>query len=300
MPHLPNDALVRDTIALAAKHGLTLTGPISFNEIGLDFRVGFATDKDGKRWILRVPRREDVQPKIDREARILDFVKRHLPVHVPDWQIRASDLIAYPMLTDQMALTFNPETYAVTWNIDQSSPRYTESLGKVLAALHAVPVDSAKHAGIPVLSPDEARGKMLHDLELVKKEVGISYELERRCRTWLENDHLWPTFSVLTHGDLYAGHVTAKPDGEITGVIDWTEAEVSDPGIDFSGHLAAFNPESLAQLIASYERAGGRTWPGLAEHAAERFAASPIKYGVFAIITGNHQHLAAAKTQLGL
>ncbi|PMR75824.1 macrolide 2'-phosphotransferase [Billgrantia endophytica] len=292
--------LVADTLALAARHGLHLAGDVTFNETGLDFRVGFATDTTGRRWVLRIPRRDDVQPKIEREARILDFVKHRLPVEVPDWQVLGPGLVAYPMLADPMALVFDAETHTVTWNIDPEAETYVVSLAEVLVALHASPVAEAVAAGIPDASPEEARVKVHQDLESVKREIGIGRELEERCRRWLDNDKLWPDFSVLTHGDLYVGHVTAAADARVSGVIDWTEAEISDPSIDFSGHLSAFSPESLERLVAAYELAGGRTWPAMVEHIKERHAASPIKYGVFAIVTGIEQHLAAAKAQLGV
>ncbi|THF67316.1 macrolide 2'-phosphotransferase [Pseudothauera nasutitermitis] len=291
--------LVAETFALAARHGLHLAGAVTFNETGLDFRVGFATDTAGRRWVLRIPRRDDVRPKIEREARILDFVKQRLPVEVPDWQVRGPDLVAYPMLTDPMALVFDAGTHAVTWNIDQGAEIYVTSLAEVLVALHASPVEEAVAAGIPASSPEEARIKVRQDLERVKQEIGIGRDLEARCRRWLDSDRLWPDFSVLTHGDLYIGHVTAAADARVSGVIDWTEAEISDPSIDFAGHLAAFSPESLERLVAAYELAGGRTWPAMVAHIEERHAASPIKYGIFAISTGNEQNLAAAKAQLG-
>lgn len=295
------DRLVADTLALAARNGLQLVGDVAFNETGLDFRVGFATDTSGRRWVLRVPRRDDVQAKIEREARILDFVKRRLPVEVPDWQIHGPDLVAYPMLTDPMALVFDAETHSVTWNIDQGAETYVASLAEVLVALHASPVAKAVAAGIPDSSPEETRIQIHQDLESVKREIGIGRDLEDRSRRWLDNDRLWPDFSALTHGDLYAGHVAAAADARVSGVIDWTEAAVGDPSIDFSGHLAAFSPESLERLVAAYERAGGRTWPAMVEHIQERYAvASPIKYAVFAAVTGNERHLSAAKAQLGL
>lgn len=59
------------------------------------------------------------------------------------------------------------------------------------------------------------------------------------------------------HGDLYAGHTLVGASGRVTGIIDWTEAEVSDPSIDFTGHLLGFGAYGLEALIAEYSRAGG-------------------------------------------
>src|SRR5687768_11476239 len=66
---------IDDVIALAASHGLQLSaGGASVNEAGLDYRVVMADDTTGRRWVLRVPRREDVSEGMAAEARILDLV----------------------------------------------------------------------------------------------------------------------------------------------------------------------------------------------------------------------------------
>lgn len=179
-------------------------------------------------------------------------MKHRLPVEVPDWQVRSPELVAYPMLTDPMVLDFDAETHAVTWNIDQVAEAYVTSLAEVLVALHELPVKEAVAAGIPAHSPELEREGCRLDLERVKEEIGIGRDLELRYRRWLDNDRLWPDFSVLTHGDLYAGHITATTDARVSSMIDWTEAAVSDSSIDFAGHLAAFDPESLVRLVAAY------------------------------------------------
>lgn len=295
-----NKALIVETLQLAARHGLDLNGEPSFNEMGLDFRVAFAEDVRGRKWVLRIPRRTDLFPRIEHEARILRFVARQLRVQVPDWQVCTAELVAYPMLLDPTALTFDAQTYAVTWHIDPHSQTYIESLADLLVDLHASPAHDAAAQGILTSTSDMARTRLLADLERVKDEMGIGKELETQLRKWLDDDTLWPEFSVLVHGDLYAGHVTADASSRITGVIDWSEAEISDPAIDFAGHLAAFGPESLEKLVTAYALAGGRTWPTMTEQIKARHAASPLRYGIFAITCGSQDHFAAAKAQLGV
>ncbi len=48
--------------ALAARHGLKLHGPLTVNELGLDYRIVIATVDDGRRWVLRIPRRAEGRP----------------------------------------------------------------------------------------------------------------------------------------------------------------------------------------------------------------------------------------------
>ncbi len=70
--------------ALAARHGLKLHGPLTVNELGLDYRIVIATVDDGRRWVLRIPRRAEVSAKVEPEARVLAMLKNRLPFAVPD------------------------------------------------------------------------------------------------------------------------------------------------------------------------------------------------------------------------
>nr|UPI13701.1 hypothetical protein BNIPNGOD_00035 [Salmonella enterica subsp. enterica serovar Typhimurium] len=54
----------------------------------------------------------------------------------------------------------------------------------------------------------------------------------------------------------------------------------------------------LAKLLLTYEAAGGRVWPRLAHHIAERLAFGAVTYALFALDSGNEEYLAAAKAQL--
>jgi macrolide phosphotransferase len=119
-----------------------------------------------------------------------------------------------------------------------------------------------------------------------------------RWKRWLDDDSSWPDFSVVVHGDLYVGHVLVDGSERVTGVIDWSECRVDDPSIDMSSHLMVFGEAGLSKFLAAYERAGGRVWPRVAHHVAERLALAPVAYALFGLESGNEQHLAAAKAQL--
>lgn len=287
-------------LKLAEQHGLNLTDDLSFNEMGIDFKVVFATALDGKKWVLRVPRRKNLEPQIEKEKNILNLVKRHLSIAVPDWQIVSPAFIAYPLLEDKPVLTFDAETYEVTWNMDKESPLFVPDLAKILAELHRIPAKEAQGAKLKILTSDKLRAEIYDRLTIVKTELGISKELEERYNKWLDNDLLWPDFTSFIHGDLYAGHILASTSGEISGIIDWSEAQVNDPSIDFAGHATVFGEESLKQLIQEYEMAGGKVWNKLFEQAIERQAAAPLNYGIFAIQNKSDTHIKGAKTQLGV
>ncbi len=289
----------KDIQQLAEKHGLQLIDQMHFNEMGIDFKVGFATDTEGRQWLLRIPRRSDMEAQIVSEQNILQLVSRHLEVQVPHWQFASPQFVAYPVLQGQPALTFDAQSYEVTWNIDQESPHYVPSLAKALVQLHSIPVEEVVKSGLKVVTPEGMRSEIADRLQLVKSELGISEELESRYKKWLDNDPLWPGFSRFIHGDLYAGHVLTQPNGTVSGIIDWSTAHMNDIAQDFSGHLNVFGEASLKALIHEYQNQGGTTWEHLFEQSVERAAAAPLAYGFFAIETQDEQHIMGAKAQLG-
>ncbi|GGM47290.1 phosphotransferase [Dactylosporangium sucinum] len=56
---------------------------------------------------------------------------------------------------------------------------------------------------------------------------------------------------VLAHADLGAEHIL-EHDGEITGVIDWTDAAITDPALDFARLYRDFGPGLLAEVLDAY------------------------------------------------
>lgn len=291
---------LKDIQDLAGQHGLLLSEEMEFNEMGIDFRVVFVKDLEGRPWLLRIPRREGLEEQIDKEKRILKLVGQHLSVQVPDWKIATPSLVAYPLLDGKPALTFDTDTYEVTWNMDQDSAQYIPSLAKALVELHGIPQEEVRTNGLKVLSPQAVRAEIADRLQLVKSELGISEALEQRYLKWLDQDALWPDFTRFIHGDLYAGHVLTSPNGMVSGIIDWSTAQVADIAQDFSGHATVFGEESLRLLLTEYQRQGGEVWDKLFEQSLERAAAAPLAYGFFAVETQDAKHILGAKAQLGV
>ena len=289
---------IKDIQILAEEHGLLLTENINFNEMGVDFKVGFALDTDGQEWLLRIPRRDDMGEQIEKEKCILDFVKNRLSVGVPDWKIASPELVAYPLLADKPVLTFDENTYELSWNIDKSNSKYVSSLAKILVEIHSIPEIEVRENHLKITNPSDLRGEIANHLQVVKSEIGISEALETRYKRWLDNDTLWPNYTQFIHGDLYAGHVLTSRDGIVSGIIDWSTAHVGDPTVDFSGHATVFGEESLRLLIMEYEKQGGKTWDKFYEQALERATAAPLAYGFFALETNDENHIIAAKAQL--
>ncbi|WP_152348534.1 macrolide 2'-phosphotransferase [Brevibacterium sp. CFH 10365] len=284
-------------LELARAHGLDIIADsIVVNELGLDFQVALAEAVDGRSWVLRIPRRSDVATRAAVEGRFLTAIAPRLSIAVPDWQIHSENLIAYPLRPGHPGLTIDDDGQP-RWHFDVESPEYAESLGSVLAELHTVDPAAVRGSGIPELSPTEVRQRKREDIDHVTAEFDVVPTLLERWAAWLDDDSYWPTFTTVTHGEVYPAHQLM--DGPVNvGILDWTTASIGDPAKDFMFHCATVSASAFEATTARYVADGGRVWPRFAEHCAELYSTSPVELGLFALQTGEPEHLAAARAQL--
>ncbi|WNC16011.1 macrolide 2'-phosphotransferase [Brevibacillus brevis] len=297
-----NKDQVSTVLELAYKYGLILNrDSVLINESGLDFLASFAEDEEGMPWVLRLPRRDDVVESAAYEQRVLSLVKPRLPVAVPDWKIHTTELIAYPRLAGVPAATIDPEVNQYVWEIDEKNlpEAFVDTLATTLVALHSIGNDEAAAAGIRILTSTEARTDFREKMEWVKRNYNVSDSLWTRWQRWIADDSYWPTFSTVVHGDLHPGHLLIGENGHVTGLIDWTEGEVSDPSIDFQLYYALFGEKGLSKLLDRYECRGGRVWARMAEHIVERYAAYPVLIALFAEKSNSDEFRQYAQSMLG-
>ncbi|WP_420095620.1 macrolide 2'-phosphotransferase, partial [Brevibacterium sediminis] len=247
-------------------------------------------------WVLRIPRRPDVSARAAVEGRFLGAIAPHLSVAVPDWQIHSNDLIAYPLLPGTPGLTID-DSGQPQWHFDVESSEYAASLGSVLAELHTVDPAVVRDTGIPEFSPTEIRQRKREDIDNVAAEFEVAPSLLRRWTAWLNEDSYWPSFSTVTHGEVYPAHQLM--DGPVNlSILDWTTAAIGDPARDFMFHHASVSASAFENTSARYVEAGGRTWPRFAEHCGELYSTSPVELGLYALQTGDPEHMSAARIQL--
>ncbi|MGF1571161.1 MAG: macrolide 2'-phosphotransferase [Nodosilinea sp.] len=195
---------------------------MQLNESGLDFQVVLATAVDEVGWILRLPRREDVLLPIDQEKQTLELIAPLLSVEVPRREICTDKLMAYRALNGVPAGTINPAEKAYVWEIDLANvpDQFLKSLAKGIVSLHQVSVEKAQAVGLPVKTAEEVRVEMKHRMDAVKREFGVGQTLWKRWQSWLYNDEIWMQETVLTHGDLHAGHILINAQAQVIRLID--------------------------------------------------------------------------------
>ncbi|WP_340015024.1 macrolide 2'-phosphotransferase [Paenibacillus sp. FSL K6-1318] len=291
----------QDIWLLAEQNGLQIRKEsMEINESGMDFRVAFATDINGQKWVLRQPRREDVWGRAENERRVLDVVRGSVPAQVPDWRICTPELIAYPLLDGDPIAVVDPAGAGYAWRFPQEtlSDEFLDSLAATLAALHNIDPEEAAKGGVRIKTPMEARKEFAANIEEIKKNFTVPDQLAERWTVWLSVGSYWPKHSTFNHGDLHPPHIIVDDTQRVTGLIDWTESEIADPGKDFVILYGLFQDDGLRDLLKRYEKAGGRTWPQMFEHIREQWAAYPALVAKFALTTGEESTMEMARGML--
>lgn len=124
------------------------------------------------------------------------------------------------------------------------SPAAWAAAGAALRTLHEAPLPPWPGKGL-----DELASRLADECDwLVANEV-LPANLVRRNRH-LAEAALQPWTPVFIHGDLHVEHVFID-DGEITGIIDWSEASQGDALFDLAT-LTLAHEEHLDDVIVGY------------------------------------------------
>lgn len=297
-----NTGLLEYLLGAAREAGLDLDPDSALLDIiGWDFRVLHGTDSAGRHWIVRAPKRQDMAKRVQSENNLLSLVRNSFPADIPDWVVYTDKIVAYPRLPGEPAANEDIRTRVFVWRINQSEPpeRYIETLAACITSIQGTDIDKAAVTGIPVTAAADLRSRLGTKLSRAIDEIGVHESWRVRCRKWIDADELWPTQTALVHGDIHPGHTLVDETGAIVGLIDWTDAEVGDPALEFIGACRRFDSAMLDRLLAAYERQGGITWKGLRRHIDESIAFAPMFTGLYALDFDQPTYVQVARDVLG-
>jgi len=255
----------RSTLALAALASVAVPGldPVAVRPAdvaGMDFDVAVVQDAEGRRWVVRAPRRPAVAALVDAEARLLPRLQPLLPVPVPAGHCRL------PEGGRCVVAAYLPGTPLDPAALRAGSPLAAE-VGRVVATLHEIDPDVFEEVGAPVYGADEYRLRRLADVDRAAATGRVPASLLARWERALEQVSHWRFVPTPVHGDLAGEHVL-EHEGRVSGVLDWGEARVADPADDLAWVAASAPPDALDTVLEAYSMArGDRPDPHLLDRA---------------------------------
>jgi len=205
---------------------------------GWDFKILIL---DGT-WVLRIPRSELSADELEKEIGLLPALTPALPVEIPRFDQVSRDplYVVYRMIRGEP--------------LEHEDP---DGVRAFLDALH-----SFDPSGLEVPRPDWVGIYRRHveDWRLVVLTLLDADERTRAEALLGEIETLRGFEPALVHCDLGPSHLLCR-DGELVGVIDWGDARIGDPAIDYAWLLNGPFPtwdvdDELRRRARIYHRLG--------------------------------------------
>ena len=235
--------------------------------------------------ILKFARNADAAAGHRREAALLPKLAAAVSFRVPEPDFFGTfgeehTIIGYPRIEGR------PLTENDGWR----------ALAGALRELHGFPVDVAREAlGEPGRVADWQRwyeefAERVFRQVLPVLDDELSMALAREFTVFLNGD--WEFPPTLVHRDLAPEHVLVDDTGRLVGLIDFSDATIGDPAIDFAGLLPVLGPERIETLIADYGRPVDR------DRLRGYWQLAPVHEVLHGLAVGNQQMTDNAITEL--
>jgi aminoglycoside 2''-phosphotransferase len=223
-------------------------------------------------FIFRFPRRIEVYAGFKKEIRLLPLLADRLPLAVPRpeyaWDDPEDPLRSFfgyrkipgtPLTTEILA---NPEAAC--------------QLAAALSCLHTFPVDLAVELCVPSRTSPNPQQEIAEFYAWAQEQA---YPLlSPAARAW--SDTTWSSFlaesanfaypPALIHADLGTEHILCDVNARrVNGIIDWGDAAIGDPAMDFVGLYSLGGRDLLEPVVSAYTgQAGAHFWQRVAFYSA--------------------------------
>ena len=243
----------------AALPGAEVTGARALSAGGDGrFDSAVATLADGRELAIRVADADDTARELASEALALRALTSGARAILP---FRAPEYIGETRLGDSRALVTELLDGFLVDAADIPAGRGAAvSMGRAIAAIHALPASVVRTAGLPARSADEVRAEIRQLVDRAASTGRVPARLTVRWREATDDDELWRFESAVTLGGVQATSFLFTDDAtegpQVTGVIGWHGLCLGDPAVDLAWLSTA--PNAAADVQAAYTAASGR------------------------------------------
>lgn len=240
-------------LATSAVEGLDIVGstPIGSRDAG-DFDAALLTGRDGRHWVVRVPRTEAAEAEQSADLLALRTLSAGARARLP---FAVSAFAGQTPAGDTRAVV-SEFVYGAKIALESLDHETATSIGEAIGAIHSLPTAVVADAGLPSRGPVEAARESARVLE---RAVGIGVvpaALQRRWERAIGDASLWQFTPAVVNGALGAESFLAA-EGRVTGVLGWHSLQAGDPADDLHWLLAAPGDGIAETAFGAYARTRG-------------------------------------------
>ncbi|HXD62147.1 MAG TPA: phosphotransferase [Lacisediminihabitans sp.] len=228
-----------------------------------DFDSALITGRDGRHWIIRVPRSEAAEAEQSADLVALRALSTGVRSRLP---FTVSSFAGQIPVSGTRAVVYE-FVYGSKLGLGEMRGRegLAASIGRAIAAVHSLPTSFIADAGLPVLSPVEILRSSVTIMDRASATGLVPAALLGRWERAAEDSALWQFAPTVINGTLAADSFLSAGD-EVTGVLGWSGLSVGDPARDLHWLLGA-RGDATDTAIDSYIRTRGTSDRQLTQRA---------------------------------
>jgi len=238
-------------LATSAVAGLDIVGAQQFGSPGGDFDAAILTGRDGRHWIVRVPRSERAEQEQSADLLALRAMSAGVRARLPF----TVSTFAGQVPVDGTRAVVSEFVYGSKVPLASIGIELAASIGAAVAAIHALPPNVVIDAGLPSSSPVESLRAVVAVMDRAAATGLVPAALLSRWERASEEPTLWQFTPTVINGSLGSDSFLSA-NGVVTGLVGWHGLRVGDPATDLQW-LTAAAPDILDAAHAAYSRARG-------------------------------------------
>jgi aminoglycoside phosphotransferase (APT) family kinase protein len=186
-------------------------GPLVEIDDGWDFKVLILENE----WVVRIPRSDLSVEELEKEVELLPALAPNLPIEIPHFELvsRKPHYVVYRLIRGEPMRDEDPDGVRsfldALHNFDTGNARVPQPEWRDVYRVHAA----------------DWRGAVMQLLDVDERE--------RAAALLAEVETLSGFAPTLVHCDLGPSHLLCSA-GKLVGVIDWGDAKIGDPAIDYA------------------------------------------------------------------
>jgi aminoglycoside phosphotransferase (APT) family kinase protein len=239
-------------LATSAVPGLDIVEASAFGSAGGSFDCALLTDRDGRHWLVRVPRNERAEAEQSADLVALRALSAGVRTRL---HFSVSAFAGQTPINGTRAIVYE-FVYGSKVPLGQLDVAKASSVGRAIAAIHALPTSFVADSGLPVQSAIECLRSCVSTIDRAAATGFVPAALLSRWEAATEDTRLWQFQPTVVNGSLSADSLLFAG-GEVTGVLGWQELRVGDPARDLSWLLGASDDAIPEIAIDAYNEVRG-------------------------------------------
>ncbi len=216
--------------------------PFTANRHG-EYDSALITARDGHHFLVRVPTSDQAEiaqaAELTALAALSAGVRSRLPFALSTFvgTSPVRDLNGRPRAANVYEFVYGRRVV-----VERMSQELAASIGRAMAALHALPASFVIDAGLPVVSAIDSLRSVVTVMDRAAATSLVPAVLLSRWETATDDTWLWQYQPTVIHGAMSADvllHADSMDGDEIVGVLGWADLRIGDPARDLSWTLSA-------------------------------------------------------------